>query len=215
MGYTTKFTGELLFTKELKASELAELKKYLEEDCREHPEWNVKNLTYIDLVLNDDFSGIKWNGAEKTYDLTEKVNLIIKQMRNVYPDFGLVGELLAQGEEAGDVWILSVENNVAREKTIDLNKNKKKVTCPHCDEEFYLPSEDEKVFTFTGFRDDTLEAKILMAGHKLSDSFTKKTTDVVAKDLSKPTAKLDQAKNNNCTIWSATDLEKWLKEQTT
>ena len=39
MGYSTSFTNKLLFTKELKASELAELKKFLGADCREHPEW--------------------------------------------------------------------------------------------------------------------------------------------------------------------------------
>jgi hypothetical protein len=49
MGYSTSFSGELLFTKELKASELAELNKFLGEDCRDHPEWGISGLTYIDF----------------------------------------------------------------------------------------------------------------------------------------------------------------------
>jgi hypothetical protein len=57
-------------------------------------------------------------------------------MRLKYPDFGLTGELLAQGEDNGDVWILAMENGKA--------KHKKKVTCPHCEEEFLLDSSDNK-----------------------------------------------------------------------
>lgn len=63
MGYTTNFKGELKFTKELKASELAKLSSMLGEDCREHPEWDYEGpLYYIDLELLEDFSGIKWDG---------------------------------------------------------------------------------------------------------------------------------------------------------
>ena len=52
MGYTTNFKGELKFTKELKASELAKLSSMLGEDCREHPEWDYEGpLYYIDLLV--------------------------------------------------------------------------------------------------------------------------------------------------------------------
>lgn len=82
MGYTTNFKGELKFTKELKASELAKLSSMLGEDCREHPEWDYEGpLYYIDLELLEDFSGIKWDGSEKTYSMTSMVNLIIREMR--------------------------------------------------------------------------------------------------------------------------------------
>ena len=109
---------------------------------------NIRNgentaLSYIDLQLTDDFSGLEWDGSEKTYDLVEKVNLIIENMRLKYPDFGLTGELLAQGEDNGDVWILAMENGKAKHKKIDLS-HKKKVTCPHCEEEFFLDNSDNK-----------------------------------------------------------------------
>ena len=81
MGYSTEFIGELLFTKELKASEIVKIKSFLGQDCRNHPEWNAKQLTYIDLEFTDDFTGLKWDGSEKTYDLVEKVNLIIDIMK--------------------------------------------------------------------------------------------------------------------------------------
>lgn len=140
MGYSTQFTGVLEFTKELKASELAKVKTFLGEDCREHPEWEKTDLTYIDLELLDNFSGLQWNGAEKTYDLVEKVNLIIEQMQKNFPDFGLQGELIAQGEDLNDRWILKVENNVATERKIVVSG--KKITCPHCGEDFILENQE-------------------------------------------------------------------------
>jgi len=138
MGYNTNFTGELKFTKELTASQLAKLKTFLGEDCRDHPEWGDTSLTYIDLDFNDDFTGLTWDGSEKTYDLTEKVNLLIEQMRKDVPDFNLDGILLAQGEEFEDRWLLKMENGKAYERKVKLNGTKTK--CPHCGETFILES---------------------------------------------------------------------------
>lgn len=136
MGYSTDFTGELKFTKELKATELAKLKTFMGEDCREHPEWNATNMTYIDLEISDDFSGLKWDGSEKTYDLVEKVNLIISEMKKDFPDFGLEGSLFAQGEDSTDRWVLLIDNGIAIEKKVALKG--KKCKCPNCEEEFFL-----------------------------------------------------------------------------
>jgi NAD-dependent DNA ligase len=213
MGYTTEFSGELLFTEELKASELAELNKFLGEDCREHPEWENTSLTYIDLELTKNFDGLTWNGSEKTYDLTEKVNLVIERMQKVYPGFGLTGELLAQGEEVGDVWRLVMKNNVAYEVRIDLS-HKKKVTCPHCDEEFFLEeeksSDDELLFVFTGFRNEDLSEQITNAGHNVSDKVSKNTTHLIMKDTSKTSSKKEKAEEYDCKIWSIEQLEDFL-----
>ncbi len=136
MGYSTSFEGELLFTKELKASQLAKLNTILGEDCRDHPEWNAPNLYYIDLELNQDYTGLKWSGAEKTYGMESCVNVVIQEMQKDDPEFGLQGTLSAQGEDVGDRWALSIENGVAVKTKISLKG--KKVTCPHCDEQFLL-----------------------------------------------------------------------------
>lgn len=141
MGYNTEFKGELRFTSELTASQLAKVKSFMGEDCREHPEWNTINLTWIDMELLEDFSGIKWNGGEKTYDLVEKVNLIIDQMRIDCPNFGLEGKLMAQGEDIDDRWMLLIENGRAIEKKILISGTK--VRCPHCDEEFILEETEQ------------------------------------------------------------------------
>jgi hypothetical protein len=113
MGYTTKFKGRLLFNKAITSEELLLLLSFLGED--------VPGVGWIDLRLTAGMDGLEWDGSEKTYDLPEKVNFLIAQMRNKYPDFGLSGSLLAQGEEVGDVWKLVVEDNFATTKNINID----------------------------------------------------------------------------------------------
>jgi hypothetical protein len=137
MGYSTDFEGELKFTTELTAPALAKLNSMLGEDCRDHPELAAEDLNYIDLELNDDFSGIKWNGAEKTRGMVECVNLIIREMRKQYPNFGLQGAMLAQGEDIKDRWQLTIgPDGLAHKEAVKIAGTC--VRCPHCDEEFLL-----------------------------------------------------------------------------
>ena len=136
MGYTTSFKGELKFTYDLSGKELKKLKSFLGEDCRQHPEWNRIDLTYIDLELKDDFSGIGWDGSEKTYDLTEKVNLIIDEMRKEFQNFGFEGIMTAQGEDIEDRWTLAIEKGKAVKREVVIKGQK--IECPHCGETFIL-----------------------------------------------------------------------------
>jgi hypothetical protein len=135
MGYTTTFDGILKFKNELKSSELAYLKTLFDEDCRDHPEWNARDLYYIQWELSDDFSGIQWDGSEKFYGSVETVNLIIRLMNEKFDNgFGFIGELICQGESYDDRWKLSCDGTNA--KRIDIVLSGKKVECPHCGEEF-------------------------------------------------------------------------------
>lgn len=137
MGYRTEFTGELHFTTELTASQLAALKAMLGEDCRDHPEWNAADLSYIDLELSDDFSGLRWNDADKTYDLDQLVNVVIVEMRKKWPEFGLTGTLTARGEAFGDDWMLTIgEDGMAHKVPLELTS--KIVSCPNCGCKFEL-----------------------------------------------------------------------------
>ena len=137
MGYSTNFTGELKFTTEATARQLAALKAMMGEDCREHPEWGAPGLYYIDLELTDDFTGIKWNGAEKTYDLEKLVNVVVRVMREKWPQFGLAGSLGAQGEDVADRWALQMGADGLAHK-VKVAMTGKIVTCPHCSERFAL-----------------------------------------------------------------------------
>lgn len=139
MGYTTEFDGVLKFKTELTTSELRALNSYLGEDVREHKDWtegidDAEYMSYVDLKVTDDFTGIKWDGSEKTYGMVSLVNMICKEMKKIKPDFELIGELQAQGEEASDRWILRMVDGVATE--VKLIPTGELIECPHCGEEF-------------------------------------------------------------------------------
>ena len=135
MGYNTDFSGVLKIACSLTDSDLAVLRSMLGADVREHPEWrDRKGLTYINLELTPGNIGLQWDGSEKTYMMEEAVNLIIREMREKRPDFGLWGELLAQGEEVGDVWRLRIKDGVAVKENV-LTKNLRNI-CPHCHKEY-------------------------------------------------------------------------------
>ncbi len=133
MGYTTEFKGELEFNYELSASELSEVKKFLGEDCRQHPEWEgSKGLSYVDLEFTDDFSGLRWNGAEKTYDMVDIINMITVTMNKKYKHFCFKGKLIASGEEYDDVWELVIkEDGLAEKKELKLVGDC--IECPNCE----------------------------------------------------------------------------------
>ncbi len=140
MGYSTNFKGELRFVNELSAKQLATLNTFFEEDCRDHKDWGAEGLYYVDLELSEDFGGIKWNGSEKTSDLDQIVNVIIRNMRKTWPDFGLTGKILAQGEDMEDRWILAIGKDGFAEK-LPIVISGKKVTCAHCEKQFILEGE--------------------------------------------------------------------------
>ncbi len=128
MGYNTEFQGILEFTKPLTKEEKEKLQTFMGADCREHPEWNATDLTWIDLAISDD-KGLVWDGSEKTYHMIEKINLILEEMRKDFPNFGLKGRLQAQGEEMGDIWGITIKNGEAvMEHLYLINSNH----CPHC-----------------------------------------------------------------------------------
>lgn len=140
MGYNTEFKGVLKFKNTVTTECLAELNKFFGEDCRDHPEWGNTELTYIDLRLTKDFKGIEWNDeTEKTYELEDKVNLVVDNIKNKFPEFELEGSLLAQGEDIEDRWKLLIENGKAVRKEIAVKGIK--IQCPHCDETFFIESE--------------------------------------------------------------------------
>lgn len=113
MGYTTKFKGTLKFKEPLSPTHILIFNTILGEDCRDHPSWKAGRLTYIDLKLADDFSGLQWDGSENSYNMEEQINTVILLMESAEVPIVLEGGFIAQGEEAGDVWKIVMENNIA------------------------------------------------------------------------------------------------------
>lgn len=73
-------------------------------------------------VPTEDGEGIEWNGAEKFYDSPEWMVYLIEHFIGRFPKaqgelpfltgHTLNGTISAQGEEAGDMWLLNVKDNV-------------------------------------------------------------------------------------------------------
>ena len=140
MGYNTRFEGTLKFTSEVMTPMLAKLNSMFGEEASKYGAGRQSG--YIDLVLAKDFSGIQWEtGCEKTYYLVESVNVVIQEMRKEWPQFGLAGSLLAQGEDVEDRWQLYIgEDGFAHKQKLTIPGTK--VTCPHCRRSFYAESSE-------------------------------------------------------------------------
>lgn len=117
MGYSTKFQGKLHFGMEITVPMLIKLDTILGEDVRNHPEWNVPKdlyMTYVDLETTLGLTALQWTGDEKTYGMPDIISLVIRLMREEFPEFSLSGEFFAQGEEVGDVYFIHVKDNVVK-----------------------------------------------------------------------------------------------------
>lgn len=65
---------------------------------------------WCDFHANKTGTGLIWNGSEKTYDAEAWVQYICTAF---FAAWGIVanGELRAEGESQGDVWLLRVTDN--------------------------------------------------------------------------------------------------------
>lgn len=141
MGYTTKFSGELKFTREPTVTELAFVKSLFWIEDKEITGLGLKfsrgRPHYVQFEFTDNFDGIKWDGSEKFYKPVEAVNFIIENLRERFSDLGLKGTMAAQGEECDDRWLLVIgEDGWATEVRQPLTGQK--VTCPECRTTFIL-----------------------------------------------------------------------------
>lgn len=128
MGYTTKFKGVLKFSEKPTVEMLAALNEILGGVCPD--EYGGR---YVQFQTTKDMTGIEWDHGEKFYYAEMAAQFVIDHMRKSFPSFGLVGELLAQGEERDDKWVLSCSVDKAEKivvETIDIT------TCPHCAKDF-------------------------------------------------------------------------------
>lgn len=137
MGYTTEFSGILEFDENVMVAEVRMVSEIINLGRNgNHPDYSG----YIQLKVNEELTGIEWDGTEKFYDSVEAVNFVIKKVRVNYPDFCLWGELLAQGEDSADRWIMRIgEDGLARK--IALRPTGVHCMCPNCGYEFWQDGE--------------------------------------------------------------------------
>lgn len=69
------------------------------------------------MEITEDFSGLRWNGSEKTNYVEDMLNYITEYMHKAgYSDFELTGKMECQGEEVGDYYFIEMVSGVAEIK---------------------------------------------------------------------------------------------------
>lgn len=131
MGYDTRFKGVLKFSNKLDIDQLKVLNEILGE--------RIPGASYCQFQVTKDMTGIEWDGGEKFYDAEKAAQYVIDYMRSDgFSDFGLTGELLAQGESIEDRWRLRCTGDKC--ERVEDRPAGEKVKCPHCLLSFYPES---------------------------------------------------------------------------
>lgn len=123
MWYSTSYTWELLFNENISIQEIREVQKYLWENINSHPEWWYKwkwYLWFIDLCINDTMTWLEWRVSEKSSLMQDKVNFLIKKIREKFPHFTLSWGFLCQGENLLDRYRLMMSQWIKMER-FDIN----------------------------------------------------------------------------------------------
>ena len=117
MGYSTDFEGKITIDPPLNANQITEINKF----CEERHGGGLEPFPgmpgfWCDYEVPLDGDVIKWNGSEKSYNMTEWMTFLIKEFFRPYGRT-LNGTLEAQGDSSYDRWVLVVRNNeVTREE---------------------------------------------------------------------------------------------------
>jgi hypothetical protein len=114
MGYSTEYNGSLDFTKPLSEVEKTYLIGVLYKD--NSTQYFSRPAYSLELTRLQD--GLQWDGSEKSHIEADQINTLIREMRKLFPDFGLTGELLAQGEDPGDISKIRINKDGWAEEVI-------------------------------------------------------------------------------------------------
>lgn len=140
MGYRTTYIGKIKFTQELIAKQIAFLSEIMGEDIRDYPEWNkfwtrkTEPHYYIAVEFTKEFDGLIWDGSEKVNDMDNILQFIINIMRSKWPEFGLDGSIVAQGENFNDRYTITINGNTVEK--IPMIVTGTAVKCPECGYKF-------------------------------------------------------------------------------
>jgi hypothetical protein len=137
MGNSISYTGEFFFTTELSDAQRERLESYFDIvgiDGISH-----KAHIAFEYTLNED--GIQWTVTDHNYYIDEILNYLIDSMQIEYPDFGLEGEMLVQGEDVNDRYLITIVDG--RAISLGLNYGTTYVECPKCKHKHLIAIETE------------------------------------------------------------------------
>lgn len=119
MGYSTDFQGGFSLSPALTEKQYRELNAFAEErhggDCTVGEGFPG----YYCQWRPDDYDSLAWDGGEKFYNYVEWLEYLIEHF---FKPWGIKvnGIVRWQGEDLGDVGVISVKDNVVTEKPIDI-----------------------------------------------------------------------------------------------
>lgn len=106
MGYNTDFEGAMTLTPELTTAQTNIINKFCEQ--RHGGNMDVhEGMPGFWCNWETDGTKLFWNGAEKSYDMPEWLELLIEEF---FSGWGVkvTGKMLAQGERREDRWTMEV-----------------------------------------------------------------------------------------------------------
>lgn len=139
MGHSTSFEGGLQFSRELTHKEWMELTRlgnYESYDDGYYAEFTETPETipqsYNQWEPNKEGTQLVWNGGEKFYDYVHWLRWLAK---HYLTPKGIVlnGEIRFQGEEFGDVGVITATNSTIKQKKLVVEGA---VECPNCNHKF-------------------------------------------------------------------------------
>lgn len=107
MGYTTEFYGHFDISPALPPEKVRELNDFCERYFlpEDQKKFGIKFSYNCDWQFSEDGTKMSWNGCEKSYEMLEWANVLLKKMS----DHQVTGAIRAEGEEQGDVWLMVAE----------------------------------------------------------------------------------------------------------
>jgi hypothetical protein len=123
VGYTTKFSGQVAIEPPLTGEQVLFLQHFAGQDHRKSGYMNVPGY-YCQWEPDAEGTALEWDGGEKFCDSVEWMRYLITNFiaggrHEYFPTPRTVnGTILAQGEEASDVWRIIVVNNVVLKQTL-------------------------------------------------------------------------------------------------
>lgn len=112
MGYTTNFSGHITISPPASSTLIDRVNKFCEtrHGGNTDPFPDMPGF-WCDFEGSPNGTKLSWNGSEKSYDMDLWLKVLIDRFF-LPARLVLNGELLASGEEHGDVWKLCVKDNV-------------------------------------------------------------------------------------------------------
>jgi hypothetical protein len=107
MGYSTTFSGQIQIEPALDWKQRDEINEFCQADHRTAGYPGI----WCDWEVNEAGDRVGWNGNEKSYEMTRWAQYLI---HTYFGPWGrkLNGQMLAEGEDTGDVWLLMITENV-------------------------------------------------------------------------------------------------------